>query len=151
MIPGKNDQLVFDASFMLHVLSRPFNHSIDLTDEPEIIFGGAYIQYLTALFKLQITYRPNTNILVFDDDVTGAFRQPKYKPNVISAKSYIIDDYLFVPKPHSSPVGVHHKYPHHVNQKLLTNLVENWGPTSGRNYFTLSEAAELLGVLVSMC
>jgi hypothetical protein len=36
-------------------------------------------------------------------------------------------------------------------QALLTNLVDNWGPTSGRRDFTLSEAAELLGVLVSMC
>jgi hypothetical protein len=36
-------------------------------------------------------------------------------------------------------------------QALLTNLVNKWGPKSGRRHFTLSEAAELLGVLVSMC
>jgi hypothetical protein len=79
MIPGKNDRLVFDASFMLHMNSRPFNHCIDLSDEPEIIFGGAYLKYLTYLYNLRITY-PNTDIQVFDDDVTGAFRQPKYNP-----------------------------------------------------------------------
>jgi hypothetical protein len=96
MVPGKNDRLVFDASFMLHMDSRPFNHRIDLTNEPEIIFGGAYVKYLTSLFNLRITY-PNVDIFAFDDDVTGAFRQPKYHPNVISAKSYLIGDYLFVP------------------------------------------------------
>jgi hypothetical protein len=96
MTPGKNDRLVFDASFMLHEDSRPFNHCIDLSDEPEIIFGGAYTKYLTAIFNLRITY-PNDDIFVMDDDVAGAFRQVKYHPNVISAKSYVIGDYLFVP------------------------------------------------------
>jgi hypothetical protein len=37
------------------------------------------------------------------------------------------------------------------DQALLTNLVDKWGPKSGRRDFTLSEAAELLGALVSMC
>jgi hypothetical protein len=41
--------------------------------------------------------------------------------------------------------------PEDKRQALLTDLVDNCGPTSGRQYFTLSEAAELLGVLVSMC
>jgi hypothetical protein len=36
-------------------------------------------------------------------------------------------------------------------EELLSNLVNNWGPTSGRNHFTLTEAAELLGILISMC
>jgi hypothetical protein len=48
------------------------------------------------LYNLRITY-PNTDIQVFDDDVTGAFHQPKYNPNVISTKAYIIDKCLFVP------------------------------------------------------
>jgi hypothetical protein len=38
MIPGKNDRLVFDASFMLNMNSQPFNHCIDLNDEPDIIW-----------------------------------------------------------------------------------------------------------------
>jgi hypothetical protein len=35
MLPGKNDRLVFDASFILSLLSRPFNHLIDMNDEPD--------------------------------------------------------------------------------------------------------------------
>jgi hypothetical protein len=41
--------------------------------------------------------------------------------------------------------------PDDKRQELLTKLEKNWGPASGRTAFTLSEAAELLGILVSMC
>jgi hypothetical protein len=44
MIPGKNYWLVFDASFMLNINSRPFNHCINLSDKPEIIFWGGLPQ-----------------------------------------------------------------------------------------------------------
>jgi hypothetical protein len=36
-------------------------------------------------------------------------------------------------------------------EELLSDLVNNWEPTSGRNHFTVTEATELLGILVSMC
>jgi hypothetical protein len=36
-------------------------------------------------------------------------------------------------------------------QALVDELVNNWGPTSRRQYFKLLEAAKLLGVLVSLC
>jgi hypothetical protein len=293
MIPGKNDRLVFDASFILSLLSQPFNHLIDMNDEPEIVFGEAWKHYLTWIYNLRITY-PNLEIYLMDDDVTAAFRQPKYHPNVISGKAFIIGGYLFVPtgltfgdcssppswEPFAAarmalstklsrglePVPAYQDYmdmvtfapppppgtifavarpdrfnpgitipsdgtnpavpfPMHVDdglyaavgepwmrylmrcsieglvrvmggnepdlradqpdrvkfsretvshtrcqlgyitntrtmmvtipedkrQALLTTLVDDWGPTSGRQFFTLSEAAELLGVLVSMC
>jgi hypothetical protein len=41
--------------------------------------------------------------------------------------------------------------PEDKRQALINELVNNWGLTSGRQYFTLSEAAKLLGVLVSLC
>jgi hypothetical protein len=293
MLPGKNDRLVFDASFLLSLLTRPFNHMINMDDKPEIIFGGAWKKYLTWIYNLRIAY-PDLEIYLFDDDVTAAFRQPKYHPNVISGKAYRIGKYLFVPTgltfgdcssvpswepfaaarmalstdlstgqqpvpdyddylkdvafaPPPPPDTVFAKakpdrynpgamiladgsypaapFPMHVDdclyaavgqrwmrhlmrcsidglvrvmggnapdlradqpdrvkffrdevshkrrqlgyitdtrtmmvsipadkrQALLTNLVDKWGPTSGRRHFTLSEAAELLGVLVSMC
>jgi hypothetical protein len=82
MLPGKNDRLVFDASFLLSLLTRPFNHLIDMDDEPEIIFGEAWKKFLTWIYNLRIAY-PNNEIYVFDDDVTAAFQQPKYHPNII--------------------------------------------------------------------
>jgi hypothetical protein len=96
MKPRKNDRLVFDASFMLHMDSRPYNHYISLEDEPEIIFGRAWIKFLIALYNLRISY-PHKELYLFDDDAAAAFRQCKYHPNVVSAKAYIIDIYLHVP------------------------------------------------------
>ena len=92
---GKNDRLVFDASFMLHPLSRPFNNFIDLDDEPDIIFGDSWIRFLIAIYNLRITF-PDLEIYLFDDDVASAFRQLKYHPNVISAKGILIDALLFI-------------------------------------------------------
>lgn len=94
--PGKNDRLVFDASFMLHADSRPFNHLIDLADEPDIVFSDAWVRYLIWIYNLRISY-PDRDIHLFDDDVSGAFRQPKYHPNIISAKCFIVGRYLFGP------------------------------------------------------
>jgi hypothetical protein len=61
-------------------------------------------------------------------------------------------------EPHPPPTRVHYGHSHYVNfhsdnkrDELLSNLVNNWGPTSGQNHFTLTEATELLGILVSMC
>jgi hypothetical protein len=283
MLPGKNDCLVFDASFLLSLLTQPFNHLINMDDEPEIIFGGAWTKYLTWIFNLRIAY-PDLEIYLFDDNMTAAFRQPKNHPNVISGKAYQIkklslldlplgiapvypvgsrspqralpfplsyqkEDYLkdvaFAPPPSPGTVfakalpnwynpgamiladgsypaapfpmlvddclyaavgqrwmrhlircsidGLVHvmggndpdlraDQPDHVKffrdkvshthcqlgyitntctmmvsnpedkrQALLTDLVHNWGPTSGYQDFTLSEAAKLLCVLVSMC
>jgi hypothetical protein len=68
-----------------------------MEDKPEIIFGEAWKKYLTWIYNLGITY-PNLEIYLFnEDDVTAAFRQPKYHPSVISGKAYQIGKYLFVP------------------------------------------------------
>jgi hypothetical protein len=96
--PKKNNCLVFDASFMLHMDSKPFNHYTSLDDESDIIFGGSWIKYLTAVYNLCISSDPRKEIYIFDNYVAAAFRQCKYHPNVLSAKAYIIGSYLlFIP------------------------------------------------------
>jgi hypothetical protein len=94
--PGKNDRLVYDGSFMKDESTVPFNHHIDLTNEPEITFGESWLKYLTTIYNLRITF-PNHEIYLFDDDISGAYRQCKYHPNVISAKGFIIGSFLFIP------------------------------------------------------
>jgi hypothetical protein len=92
---GKNDRLVFDASFMLNPDSRPFNLYIDLANEPDIVFGEAWNKFLAVIYNLRITF-PDLEIYLFDDDIASAFRQVKYHPNVISAKGFVIGEYLFI-------------------------------------------------------
>jgi hypothetical protein len=41
--------------------------------------------------------------------------------------------------------------PEDKRQALTDELINKWGPSLGCRSFTLSEAAELLGVLVSLC
>ena len=77
----KNDRLVFDASFMLHMNTRPFNQFINLTDEPDMIFGGAWITFLIFLHNLWITY-PALEIYLMDDDV-----QPSVNSNTTQTLS----------------------------------------------------------------
>ena len=87
--PGKNDHLVYDGSFMKDETTSPFNHHIDLANEPEITFGDSWLNYLTAIYNLCITF-PHHEIYLINDDISSAFHQAKYHPNVISAKGFII-------------------------------------------------------------
>ena len=64
--------------------------------EPEIIYGSAFIRHLESIWNLRITY-PDEDILLFDDDVKGAFRHTKYHPDVASAFSFIIEKFLYIP------------------------------------------------------
>ena len=63
--------------------------------EPEIKYGFTFKLHLQYLFNLRIS-APNKDIVVFDDDVKGAFRHPKYHPNVAAAFSFIIASLLFI-------------------------------------------------------
>ena len=64
--------------------------------EPKIIYGEAFMKHLETIWNLRISY-PHTDILLFDDDVKGAFRHCKYHPDVASAFSFIISKYLYIP------------------------------------------------------
>jgi hypothetical protein len=95
-IPSKKDRPIFNASFLLHAYSRVYNNLVSNDDEPTIIFGNAWINFLCSIYNLRITY-PDKEIYLMDDDVVATFRQVKYHPNVISAKAYSAGQYLFVP------------------------------------------------------
>ena len=64
--------------------------------EPEIIYGSSFQRHLGIVWNSRITH-PNTDILLFDDDVKGAFRHCKYHPDIATAFSFIIANLLFVP------------------------------------------------------
>ena len=69
---------------------------LSMKTEPRIIYGTAFMRHLVKLWNMRISY-PTTDILVFDDDVKGAFRHCKYHPDIAAAFSFIIEDLLFVP------------------------------------------------------
>eukprot|EP00957_Ditylum_brightwellii_P177492 13518778-Ditylum_brightwellii.AAC.1 len=64
--------------------------------EPEVTFGQALSKHLTRIWKLRMPY-PDDDILLWDGDATGAFRQCKLHPGIAQVFSFIIELILFVP------------------------------------------------------
>ena len=54
------------------------------------------MRHLERIWNMRISY-PTTDILVFDDDVKGAFRHCKYHPDIAAAIYFIIEYLLLVP------------------------------------------------------
>jgi hypothetical protein len=63
--------------------------------EPEIDFPKAWLMRLAWLWNLRITY-PWLEIYLGDDDVSGAFRQVKYNPNVVAMHAFLVFGVLFM-------------------------------------------------------
>ena len=69
---------------------------LDRTTEPDIVYGDAFDRHLIRIWNLRLTH-PNEEIYLFDDDAKGAFRHPKYHPDVASAFAFRISSYLMIP------------------------------------------------------
>ena len=67
----------------------------DPSKSPDIHFGQAFNKHLIRIWNLRITH-PSEDILLWDDDVSGAYRLPKYHPDVAAAFSYSILNYFFL-------------------------------------------------------
>jgi len=91
--PDKADRLVFDAIFKINPEdSLSLNTSwIHVHDEPPIWYGTAFFRHLTRIWNLRISY-PLKDILLWDDDVSGASRLIKYNPEIAAAFAAILNN-----------------------------------------------------------
>ena len=94
--PNKNDILIWDGSFRPDWESICVNMMLDRTTEPKVVYVDAFMRHLIQIWNQHITH-PNEEIYVFDDDTKGAFRHPKYHPDVATAFAFRIEQYLMVP------------------------------------------------------
>ena len=95
--PNKNDRIVFDASFKVNYNSLSLNKSwTHAWEEPPIRYGTALLRHLIRIWNLRITYADD-DILLWDDDVAGAFRLIKYNPEIAQAFSAIVQNTLWIP------------------------------------------------------
>eukprot|EP00957_Ditylum_brightwellii_P018188 1370805-Ditylum_brightwellii.AAC.1 len=94
--PGKNNRLVFDGSTKLNWNSKPVNSMTHVKYEPEVTFGQALPKHLIRIWNLRISCQDD-DILLWDDDATGAFKQCKLHPDIAQVFSFIIEQLLFVP------------------------------------------------------
>jgi len=94
--PGKNDRLVFDASHLIKFYSICCNMMTTPSKEPKIEYGTAFQRHLKFIYNLRITH-PHEDILLYSDDVSGAFRWPRLNPFIASAFSFLFFGTLYVP------------------------------------------------------
>jgi len=124
--PGKTDRLVFDATFQIYPHSLSLNTSwTHVHDEPPIWYGTAFQRHLTRIWNLRISF-PLEDILLWDDDVSGAFRLIKYNPEIAAAFAAILNNTLCIP----------------VGQNF-------GGNTSAQNWEGIAKAREILAQYLS--
>ena len=70
-------------------------HDTVSVTSPNIHFGTSFIKHLTRVWNLCITH-PFLDIFLRDDDVSRAYRIPKYKPEVAGDFSYAIIHLFFL-------------------------------------------------------
>ena len=93
---GKKDRMIWDGSFLPFWWSICINMMQDPSKSPSIKFGTAFTRHLIRIWNVRITH-PFKDILLWDDDVSGAYRIPKYNPAVAGAFAYSLLDYFFLP------------------------------------------------------
>ena len=85
----KNPRPIFDSSFRPEVWCLAINDWTTKLTEPELTFATAELLFMVWLYNLRLTY-PFLDILLGDDDVSGAFRWLKYHPNLVALHASIM-------------------------------------------------------------
>jgi hypothetical protein len=93
--PYKNPRVVCDATSRPQYWCHAINDWTDKKNEPKLVFATAFVDTLVWIWNLRITY-PFLEIYVCDDDITNAFRQVKYPPNLAGLHCKIINGTLFM-------------------------------------------------------
>jgi hypothetical protein len=91
----KNPRPIFDSTFRPTSWAMAINDFTNKRTEPKIVFPKAWVFYLTWLWNLRITY-PREELYLGDDDVSGAFRQVKYNPNLVAMHAFLVFGVLFM-------------------------------------------------------
>ena len=94
--PGKKDRMIWDGSFLSIWFAICINMMQDNSKSPDIHFGTSLMRHLVCIWNLRITHS-FIEIYVWDDDVSGTYRIPKYYLNVTDAFLYTILSYIFLP------------------------------------------------------
>ncbi len=91
--PHKSPRLVCDSTHRPYYWCFAINDWTDLDTEPILIFADSFVQTLVWIWNLRITY-PHLEIYLCDDDITNAFRQAKYPPNLAGLHCKVVNGVL---------------------------------------------------------
>ena len=76
--------------------SKPIKEATKTDNEPTLNYGMAWIRHLEQIWNLRISY-PSLEILLWDDDITGAFKHCKFNPEVIGAFGCVLLKMIIIP------------------------------------------------------
>jgi len=93
--PIKNPRPFFDATFCPAPDKIAINDITTKATEHPLFFPEAFLCTMVWIWNLRISY-PYEEILVVDDDITGAFRNLSYHPALVTMHSFIIAGFLFM-------------------------------------------------------
>jgi hypothetical protein len=93
LVEGKKPRLYRHATKQIHQDSFPVNRLVNLLNEPEITFGDTLLCHYEYIWRLRATF-PTARILSYDDDISGAFNQRLFHPDVSGANCILWGPYL---------------------------------------------------------
>jgi hypothetical protein len=93
--PYKNPRIFYDASFRPSDYGFTVNDWVKLENEPELIFGIAFMVAVTWIWRLRACY-PATEIVLSDNDVASCFRRIGHHPDCASVMLFVWGIYLYV-------------------------------------------------------
>ena len=90
----KPPRMFYDASFVPNLWNETVNTWTSKETEPDLEFPSTFHQYIVWIWNMRISY-PNDEIYPLDDDITAAFRQIVWHPNIVSMHGMMILDKLW--------------------------------------------------------
>ena len=79
--------MIWDGSFLPHWWSTCINMMQDPSKSPSIHFGTAFTRHLIRVWNLRISH-PAEDILLWDDDVSGAYHRLPYLASAIDTLNW---------------------------------------------------------------
>ena len=92
----KNDQLVWDGSFLVDETFKSVSIMVNTNNEPELTYGATWYRQLQRIWNTKISY-PTTELLLFDDDVKELLIHCKCHLYVPSAFACTASNRLYFP------------------------------------------------------
>jgi len=85
----KPPRMFYDASFVPNLWNETVNTWTSTETEPDLEFPSAFHEFIVWLWNMRISY-PHEEIYPIDDDITAAFRQICWHPNIASMHGMVI-------------------------------------------------------------
>lgn len=93
--PDVKLRCVFDSTMRPEAWWSGINDWYTNLTEPELFFPSSFMNHLTWILNLRISY-PREELFNGEDDTSSAFRWVKYHPNLVAMHSFIVDNLLMM-------------------------------------------------------